>query len=343
MPVTVIPAASVRFPKSEFVVLKLAVPVKPVKSILAPSLGMSVAMVPEAPASIMTLSWGSGTRLVQLPALDQLPPAPVLVWVAGASKVILALLPSEFPIEVPVQGMAAPVADMSLKSTFVKDTAPALTVAGEPIAKDCTCTRLTALLPVTVRVPVMTVLPPLNCRASILLAAPIRVRLAQVKLLATAAVLAPVRVIEPPFVLNPEPPNQAELAPDKTTFEVLAVIVRLVKVPVFQALPVAVRLMVDAPSVRVRALVFDDTRLPQVQVWPFVFKVPDVRVTAPATVELALCKRVRSDLLIVIEFAFAVTPVIVTVAELPEFASKKTSSDAVGTDAPLAPPEVAAQ
>ena len=53
-------------------------------------------MVPDAPESIMTSSCGKGTRLVQLPTVDQLPPAPDLVWVAGV-VVVMPVLPPQSP------------------------------------------------------------------------------------------------------------------------------------------------------------------------------------------------------------------------------------------------------
>lgn len=99
-----------------------------------------------------------------------------------------------------------------------------------------------------------------------------------------------------------------------------------------------------APNVIVRAFELFDDSDPHEHVCPFVFSVPAVNVIAPTTVEpTSRCVSVRSDLLIVIEFAFAPTVAIVTVAAAPEFESNVTSSADVGTDAPPAPPDVADQ
>ncbi|TAK89617.1 hypothetical protein EPO04_00720 [Patescibacteria group bacterium] len=239
--------------------------------------------------------------------------------------------------------MAAPLALMSLKSTLVKDTDAALTVAAEPSDKDVASTLLVTLLPVIVKVPVTIEDPPLNWMVSVFAAVPVRVRFLHVKVFATIATPEPAITIDPPLVLKPEPPNQVEVAPFRVTVDVLVVTVRLVNVLVSQAVPVEVSVMAELPIVNVRALLLEDISLPQLQVWPFAFRVPVVSVTAPTTVEPALCSKVRSDLFIVMVLALAVAPVIVTVAAVPELLSKVTSSEDVGTDAPLEPPVVADQ
>jgi hypothetical protein len=90
-------------------------------------------------------------------------------------------------------------------------------------------------------------------------------------------------------------------------------------------------------------LVEFEVKVPHVHICPFVFNVPVVRVIDPVTFIAALQRRVKSDLFIVVALEFAVLPVIVTVAEVPELLSKVTVSETVGTEAPEAPPEVAAQ
>jgi hypothetical protein len=125
---------------------------------------------------------------------------------------------------------------------------------------------------------------------------------------------------------------------------VLVVTVRFVMVPQFQAAPVPVIVIAEAPKVRVRALALDELRDPHEQVCPLVLRVPVVRVAPPTTVEPTnRWVRVKSDLLTVIVLAFAPAVAIVTVAAVPELASKVTSSDDVGTAAPPPPPEVVDQ
>ena len=119
---------------------------------LRPGRGISPMMVPEAAAPTITSSWGNGTRLVQLAAFDQLLPEPVRVCVVDASNVILEL-PKQSPTDVPMKGIPAPAAAISIKSALASEAVAAVTVTGVPGVALFTSIRFAVLLPVTVKVP----------------------------------------------------------------------------------------------------------------------------------------------------------------------------------------------
>src|SRR3989338_3804815 len=131
--------------------------------------------------------------------------------------------------------------------------------------------------------------------------------------------------------------------PVSVTVAVLAVTVRFVEVRASQApSPVAETEIALAPNVNVRAVDPDVLRLSHEHVCPLVFSVPVVNVILPVNVVPALCRSVRSDLLMVMEAADRATSTV-TVAAVPELESKVTLSPATGTVSPPAPPVVADQ
>ena len=131
-------------------------------------------------------------------------------------------------------------------------------------------------------------------------------------------------------------------APVSVIVEVLAFkIMPLAAVPKFQATPVPVIVIALAPNVTVFVPEGAEND-PHEHVCPFVFNVPAVNVIAPVSVVPALCRSVRSDLLMVIEAAERATSTV-TVAAVPELESKVTLSPATGTVSRPAPPVVAAQ
>jgi hypothetical protein len=88
-----------------------------------------------------------------------------------------------------------------------------------------------------------------------------------------------------------------------------------------------------------------DANRPTVRVLLLSVNVPDVSVKlfdGTASVALPLRLNVMSDLSTVVAVATAVEATV-TVAAVPELASKKTTSAVVGADTPPAPPDVAAQ
>jgi len=197
------------------------------------------------------------------------------------------------------------------------------------------------LLPPSVQVPVQIMFPARETE-SVLFAAPARVIFANV-VPPEAGV-----IVRPPF------PVKTRLSPFQfvtlveTKFPLVVVMVAvfavIVRVPLaqFTASPAIVSVIALAPIVSVRVFEFDDENDPHEHVCPFVFNVPAVNVIAPVSVVPALCIRVRSDLLMVMDVADRATS-MVTVAAVPELESKVTVSPATGTVWPPAPPVVADQ
>src|SRR3989344_2981202 len=183
-------------------------------------------------------------------------------------------------------------------------------VACDPTVKPWTRRRFTpcVVLPPKVIVPV-TERVALSRKLSVLAAVPVRVTLAK-------TFPAP-----PPMRAAPEPLNTIDI-------------------PFQFRLPPLNRAL--APSVRVRVFEFELENDPHDHVCPLVFSVPVVNVIAPVSVVPALCRSVRSDLLMVMEAADRATSTV-TVAAVPELESKSTVSPATGTVSPPAPPVVAAQ
>ena len=178
----VIPAFRIKLPYQTLVVLVAplkigAVPVHVTldQSIVAPRRGISVVTVwaeLNAPSKI-TLSCGRGTRLVQFAALLQLPPlALTQCWSTGVVNV-MPELPWASPRDVPVHGAAAPEPVISIKSTFVSDTAAAGMVRVAPRPDEFTSKRFVAELPVNVRVPV--VVKAVTLKLSVFTAVPVQV------------------------------------------------------------------------------------------------------------------------------------------------------------------------
>lgn len=85
-----IPTAAINAPNTACVLVSVKLPpVEPTKLIPAPRRGMSAVTVPEVKPEITTLSCGSGTRLVQFAAVDQVPVVlPLHVCVAAVVNVI---------------------------------------------------------------------------------------------------------------------------------------------------------------------------------------------------------------------------------------------------------------
>src|SRR5262245_8654833 len=103
---------------------------------------------------MITSSCGKGTRDVHMVLSDQLPPlVPCHVCVAEAVNVMF-VFPPQLPSDVPVNGAAAPAAVMSMKSTYVSDTAAAVIVRDVPVALLHMSGRLTTVSPLQLNVPV---------------------------------------------------------------------------------------------------------------------------------------------------------------------------------------------
>lgn len=252
-------------------------------------------------------------------------------------------------MDVPVHGVAAPAAVISIKSTLDSDTAAAVTVRARPMVSVLTKTRLMALLPVMVKVPVMEKeallgLFPENESASVLVAVPVLVKLANVRvwLLAvrTVAVPLPVKFNVPKESVLPW--LKLALIPVRLIVELAALKVRLAAFVVFQDGVAELMVMFDEPSVKVRVLLLLELKLPQCCVCPFVFSVPVVKITSPTTVKPELSRSVRSDLLMVNLLAEAGMS-IVTVALVPEPLSNVTWSPSPGGPEPPLPPEIVDQ
>jgi hypothetical protein len=75
--------------------------------------------------------------------------------------------------------------------------------------------------------------------------------------------------------------------PVNVSVAVFAGTVRFVAVEQSHGIPVPLTVIWLAPRVIVRTLALDDVNDPHVQVLPFVFSVPDERLTAPETVQLS--------------------------------------------------------
>ena len=217
-------------------------------------------------------------------------------------------------------------------------------VACDPTVKPWTRRRFTpcVVLPPKVIVPV-TEREALSRKLSVLAAVPVRVTLAKTFPAPPPmrAAPEPLNTIDIPFQFRLPPLNRA-LAPDIVRVAVLAGVDRLVGVLVSQLVPPAVIVIALAPSVRVRVFEFELENDPHEHVCPLVFSVPVVNVIAPVSVVPALCRSVRSDLLMVMEAADRATSTV-TVAAVPELESKVTLSPATGTVSPPAPPVVADQ
>ena len=187
------------------------------------------------------------------------------------------------------------------------------------------------MLPPTVNVPVQVnaFVSEANRNESVLVAVPVRVKLAIVipPLLKVKAA-DPVQTIDMPFQLIEAPPMVCP-APVIVTVAVFAVTVKPVTAPV-QVPPAEVIVIWLAPIVSVRVFELFDENDPHEHVCPLVFNVPVVSVIAPVRVVPALWVSVKSDLLMVMEAAERATSTV-TVAAVPEFASKSTLSPAIGT------------
>src|SRR3989344_4607921 len=184
-------------------------------------------------------------------------------------------------------------------------------------------------------------------RPSVLAAVPVRVKFAHVPgpLKRQSAPTPLIMMLVPLQFFFPSPPEP--VFPVRVITAVLAVIVTFDAEPDTEraavADPVNDSAIADAPKVTARTP--DPAGIdscPHEQVCPFVFNVPAVNVIAPVNVVPALCRSVRSDLLMVMEAAERATSTV-TVAVVPELESKSTVSPATGTVWPPAPPVVADQ
>lgn len=170
---------------------------------------------------MFTSSWGRGTREVQFPTVDQLPPAVVChVCVAeGVGAQFVPLFPPQSPTDVPVH-VGVPPQVMSWQSTLVRVTAAAVMVRGVPTVSDLNSILLTTVFPVTVTVP-ETVTVPLRFSTPAVDAGPVCVRFAMEQA-GTVAVVVPLKFSDAPFRFVTVS-ESVTVEPEKVNVPVLAV------------------------------------------------------------------------------------------------------------------------
>lgn len=157
----------------------------------------------------------------------------------------------------------APAPVMSRKSAFVTATVAAVTVRLVPKVLPENRTRLVALLPLHVNVPVTVMGPPILCEPTVS-AAPVLVKFVNVTVAPPCDVLvAPVPVNTTEYHVS-VPDEKVAAAPDNVMTEVPEFNVRPVIVAVFHAVPVPVIAIALDPRVSERVFVFADANVPYV-------------------------------------------------------------------------------
>lgn len=161
---------------------------------------------------------------------------------------VMFVFPKLLPMLVPVQ-LAAPAPVISLKSTFVSDTAAAVMVLAVPSVFDTTNSLLVILLPVAVNVPVQVKLPP-TINMSVLAAVPVRVTFFHVPPLADSVTVPElVHTSDAPFIFTLVALTVA--AAVQVITAVFAVIVSPVAA-MFIAVPLRASEIAEEPRVSVR-------------------------------------------------------------------------------------------
>ena len=167
----------------------------------------------------------------------------------------MSLLPRQSPMLVPVNGIAAPAASISLKSTLVSDSPAAVKVYAVPRVTEYTRIRLIAEFPVIANVPVH--VRGLSIRTEVVfIAPPVTVMLPNVPYNPEAsAVIVLLSTSDIPFQFSPPIATESDPEPENVTDAVLAVIVILVIFEAVHAWDTALSWITLEPSVNVLVVV----------------------------------------------------------------------------------------